>query len=391
MTICFDTRSIHPHMAPLGASLRHLVGDGCFRYFYRSTPNDPFRASGAKGLVDDVAEFVSETVDASKLSDYDVILENHRDFDLIEDCLDQGKVVFYQSERWFKPISSLGFSGFLRMFFPFGIRRALRIKKLFSNPRFIYLPLGVHAARDMARLCGLLNGDLRCLFRAPRVRFEREPGGRIYAENGRNTRYNLEKMRMWAYFVSATRSMSPCAKCYSNSRRKILWVGRMLRLKRIDDILKAIRLLRTDDKQHENNSISLTLVGDGEDKPRLMRMVKGLGLSQNVEFKPSMPSSAIRELMRTHDIYVFSSNQHEGWGAVVNESLVEGMNVIGTYESGASSVLLPESCLYHAGDVVRLSQLLKTNIKSSGIGQWTPENAAQALVKIAEGVKRDVE
>ena len=50
----------------------------------------------------------------------------------------------------------------------------------------------------------------------------------------------------------------------------------------------------------------------------------------------------VRELMREHDLFVFPSNGLEGWGAVVSEALEEGMNVIGTFESGAPATLLPK-------------------------------------------------
>ena len=38
----------------------------------------------------------------------------------------------------------------------------------------------------------------------------------------------------------------------------------------------------------------------------------------------------------------------------VEKALEEGMNVIGTYEAGASAAILPRERLYHAGDVIVL-------------------------------------
>ena len=108
MTICIDTRSIHPHMAPLAACVRDLLPKSdSLTYVYRSTPNDPNRAKGAKGLVDDIAKYwdgntsgaVRDTVLKSE-----VLIENHRDFGIIEERLRNSRLTIYQSERWFKPI-----------------------------------------------------------------------------------------------------------------------------------------------------------------------------------------------------------------------------------------------------------------------------------------------
>ena len=91
--------------------------------------------------------------------------------------------------------------------------------------------------------------------------------------------------------------------------------------------------------------------------------------------------------MRTHDVYVLSSNAEEGWGAALNEALEEGMLAFGTYEAGASAAMLPKSHLFHAGDWRVLSRLLlkavNGDIKSTGIGDWTAKNAARKLLELA--------
>ena len=85
---------------------------------------------------------------------------------------------------------------------------------------------------------------------------------------------------------------------------------------------------------------------------------------------------------------VETSDENEGWGAAVNEALEEGMKVLGTFESGASAAMLREDDLFHAGDWKRLADLLgrcglaklKGKLAGQGIGEWTPEKAADRLV-----------
>lgn len=95
---------------------------------------------------------------------------------------------------------------------------------------------------------------------------------------------------------------------------------------------------------------------------------------------------AVRQAMREHDVFVLASDANEGWGAVVNEALEEGMRVIGTYEAGASAALLPKERLYHAGDVKALAQLLEKEFRGElppcSIGEWSAERAAERLMEV---------
>ena len=114
-------------------------------------------------------------------------------------------------------------------------------------------------------------------------------------------------------------------------------------------------------------------------------------------FAGIVPISKVRDLMRSHDVYVLASDANEGWGAVVNEALEEGMKVLGTYEAGASAAMLPADDLFHAGDWRRLAELLVRCVKEKrdgklvgqGIGEWTPEKAAQRLVTEGIGIPEE--
>ena len=103
----------------------------------------------------------------------------------------------------------------------------------------------------------------------------------------------------------------------------------------------------------------------------------------------------VRRLMRENDVYVLSSNASEGWGAVTNEALEEGMHVLGTYEAGSSATILNEDDLFHAGDWKRLQFLLERcldekrhgTLKGQGIGEWSAEKAADRLMTLIDDVQ----
>ena len=103
-----------------------------------------------------------------------------------------------------------------------------------------------------------------------------------------------------------------------------------------------------------------------------------------IEFLPPCPLEGVRALMRSHDLYVLSSNGYEGWGAVVSEALEEGMTVLATEECGAGPTLLPREYRFHAGDVKSLREKIEAVRtgklpRLAGIGEWSARKAAEAL------------
>jgi hypothetical protein len=75
---------------------------------------------------------------------------------------------------------------------------------------------------------------------------------------------------------------------------------------------------------------------------------------------------------------VFCSNELEGWGAVVNEAIEEGMLVLSSSAAGAS-VMLPKECLFKYNDYRRLSKLLCSSIPRVDKELWTAKSAAGKL------------
>lgn len=384
MRFAFYTNLVSPHTVPLAKELRQAVGD--FVYIYQRHGGEPFRTRTALWTMQDCAICEEDEPEKARiiLHNCEVLLSGVRDFDLMQQRIDKGLRTIYQSERWFKPESLLALgrsesagrgvwvSGFWKMLFPFAIRRARRIMQLFKSDRFLYLPIGIHASRDMARLCGLMNGDLRCLFRAPELEFEKRPSGRIWLRGGGNaSRYCLDKMGMWGYFVGPSQNGQCVSRVMGNKVIRVLWVGRMLELKRVDTIIRAIG---GDDR------FKLDIFGSGPSETKLRKIASKYS---NVNFGEMVPIDEVRDLMRRHDVYVLSSNEFDGWGAVINESLEEGMKVIGTYEAGASATILPESNLFCAGDWRRLREILCNPIPDVAIYPWTANNAAKVLIEMA--------
>lgn len=380
MKFVFYTNSISPHQLPLARAIINRIGEATYRYIYTV----PLTAERKKlGWNEDcgsfiIAEFENRIAVRETLLNADVVMSGLRDMELFEKRMREGRKTIYSSERWFKPVL-----GILRLLRPSYLKMALQFVKLLrKSDKVLYYPIGIHAARDMARLSGLFAGDLRCMFRAPAIDFEKKPGGKVWLRNrGDNKRYCLDKMRMWGYFVESSPSNEFTAQDVARTQCgiiKVLWVGRLLDWKRVDTIVRAVcahaNLKRVDNSL---SKITLDIYGTGPEEERLKEMAHGY--EDEVKFHPAVPIDRVRQLMREHDVYVLSSNAYEGWGAVVSEALEEGMKVIGTYEAGSSVTMLPESNLFHAGDWRALKRMLERDIVSVAIDCWSARNAAKCI------------
>ena len=208
MKFSLYTVSCSPHQLPLAKEIMAITGEGEYRYISAKPVREERKKIGWGDDVDEkwhIKEWEKRKEAREVLENCKVLMSGERDLELMEDRCTRHLTTIYCSERWFKPIL-----GFGRLLMPSYFWMALRIIKLLSlNSKFYYFPMGIHAARDMARVCGLVHGDLRCLFRAPELEFEKRPGGKIWLKGEKidspnSRKYCLDKMRMWGYFVETS-------------------------------------------------------------------------------------------------------------------------------------------------------------------------------------------
>lgn len=380
MKFVFYTNIISPHQLPLARELVARLGVANYRYVYLFDVGKERSSLGWGGDCPNWCVSAASPEGREWLENADFMLCGYRDIGIMERRAAKGLRTVYVSERWFKP-----WTGMLRLLHPGYFRMAWRFVRLIKTGKVSYLPMGIWAARDMARLVGLFSGDIRCLVRAPELGYEAEPMGSIVG---------YPWMKMWGYFVepSAVHSI-PAQETDEPPARalRVLWVGRLLRLKRVDTLFKAIYAAQA------RSPITLTIVGMGPELSQLkdldVKLSKEYGVESLITCHPAVPVAQIRAFMRTHGVYVLPSNAYEGWGAVVSEALEEGMEVFGTYEAGSSATILPRENLFPAGDwkvlrdkLVGYAQTRKHHCH--GIGKWNARYAAEKLVALGQGTIR---
>lgn len=353
------TNSISEHQLPLAREIFRQMGPR-FRYVYTGE-----RQGGGQEVDSSEPWIVRLTADASQsesiLVTPDVLLSGNRVVDVFERRAASRKLTLYMSERWFKPLAvsvfgmTLVLPGWLRLAVPSYFRMARRLVRLFSTGRFLYLPVGPWAAKDMRIVFRVAGVGLRSL-------------------HGLDVQTHFIP---WGYYVAPAVGHVRRAQVESSVRR-ILWVGRMLDWKRVDSLIRAVRASECGNGSVVYRQLTLTLVGDGPERRSLERLAKGIS---NITFRPPVPISEVRELMRSHDVYVLASNAREGWGAALNEALEEGMLAIGTDEAGASAALLPSDHRFPAGDWRRLAALLRGHIEPIPMpASYTAQGGARKLM-----------
>lgn len=334
------------------------VGAEDFRYVYTENISAERKALGWAQLAENEHFRVVGIDDpAAKgwVEKCELLLVDLRDFELVERRLRKGLRTYYMSERWWKPMPvklacfNVLVGGWVRMLIPRYYQMCKRTARLFANPNFRYLPVGPWAKRDMMAMCKWFTGET-----------------------------HAEKMIPWGYFVAPSEDagglgIGDWGLGIGDDVLKVLWVGRMVKLKRVGTIIRAIRRLSAGGRR-----VELTLVGDGPEKKNLLQLAQGLPVC----FVGKKSAAEVRKIIRRHDVLVFSSNGMDGWGAVVNEALEEGVAVVGTYETGASAALLPASNLYHCGDVKGLVECLKRFVRVDMPYDYTAKGAAERVMAI---------
>lgn len=381
MTLVIYTNIVSPHVIPYVEEIRRQRPDVVVKYVVRGwvglKPRE--KISPKKGWdtfckIDYVVDTMQSRAAADKLlRECDILYSGFREIDVFEKRAKDGKLTYYGAERWLKPYEvcafkwrdcrwSLSVPGLFRLIVPGYFSTARRMMRLVENGQLILMPIGVHAANDFARLHRFFCGDWLTLFRHRRFLMERKI---MAAVDG------CDYIRLWGYFVAPSQQLVRDVVTQSPvALKKLLWVGRMLNWKKVDTLIRAVR---------RNGNFSLTLLGSGGEERRLRRLSNGCA---NVSFHAPEDLSGVRRVMREHDALILSSNKREGWGAVVSEAIEEGRPVIGTYESGSAATILPETNLFHAGDVDGLLNVLNSGrVVVVNREDWSAKRAAEEFIK----------
>lgn len=111
---------------------------------------------------------------------------------------------------------------------------------------------------------------------------------------------------------------------------KVLYVGSLSERKNVKVLIEAMKGL---------HNVQLNIVGDGEKRHELEVLSKEYAVNAN--FLGTMQMKDIPNEMQKNDVLVLPS-LYDGWGAVVNEALTQGLYVVCSDKCGAKDLLHEE-------------------------------------------------
>ena len=177
----------------------------------------------------------------------------------------------------------------------------------------------------------------------------------------------------------------------------IMWCSRFLRWKHPElPVLLAKRL------KDSGYDFRLDMFGSGEELERTEKLTKELMVEDMVSFCGNMPNDEILEQMRKHEIFLFTSDKNEGWGAVLNESMANGCAVVAGNLIGSVPFLIEDGvngCIFQSENIDDLTKkvrfLLDYPAKRIDIARnavrtmrstWSPANAARQFLLLVSAL-----
>ena len=146
------------------------------------------------------------------------------------------------------------------------------------------------------------------------------------------------------------------------------------------------------------------MIGIGPLEQKLKQLVDEKNLANNVNFLGAMPPEKVRTYMENSDIFWFTSDFNEGWGAVLNEAMNSGCAVVASYAIGSVPFLLKHKqngLIYKNADDDDLFNktvyLIENPSERLNMGKaayktitelWNAETAARRLLDLYEILKQ---
>ena len=178
--------------------------------------------------------------------------------------------------------------------------------------------------------------------------------GRHGVRNYESMGFDREKIFEFGYFVSGPESI-PLSE-HPGRSFDICYVGRLIRSKGIDTLLRAIAAV--------SDHLNLCLVGSGPEESEILDLIAKLGLSARVTMTGRLTRTEALARIRSSDLLVLPSKEKEGWGVVVNEALLAGVPVVCSDTCGAAVLFNDRRNgeIFSAGDVQSLTACIVREI-----------------------------
>ena len=366
MVVAFFSDYLNHHQTPFCEAMRERLGEG-FHFVATERVSEMRLKLGYKNLED--VEYVVRAYEcdesyheAMRLGyESDVVIIGDASDKFIERRLAENKLTFRYRERYFKKNRWRFHPEAWKSYYHNDIR---------------------YRKKNLHMLCA-------SAYTAPDCRFIHAYPNKIYK---------------WGYFPLVTQiPYEDLVKTKArNNVVRIIWVSRFIKLKHPEEIIRLARKLKNDGMRFK-----IEMLGIGELREQYEQIVKDERLSDVVTFTGPFPPSEVLEHMQQSDIFLFTSDKNEGWGAVMNESMSSACAPVACREIGSVPYLIEDgvngfiydkhsrNSLYsHVKRLMEdkdLREMIQKNAYDTMKNVWNAEVAADRLLHLINCIQKGTE
>ena len=205
-----------------------------------------------------------------------------------------------------------------------------------------------------------------------------------------------DKMFQWGYFPKMKQySMEELFSKKQHHTIEILWAGRFIDWKHPESAVAVAQFLK-----EKKCNFHMTMVGVGDLWETIKSQITLKGLEDQITLTGFTTPLQVRDYMEKSNIFLFTSDFKEGWGAVLNEAMNSGCACVAGSGIGAVPSLIENGrngYVYQNGNIRELCSLTQALIENRTLqyhfgvhayetitSLWNEEYAAKKLVETCE-------
>ena len=312
MKITMISNYINHHQIPFSNAIYEKLGNDYA--FIQTKPMEEERVKMGWGLNENAipyVKFLYEQEEACKrlINESDLLLVGWMEReDLIKERLQKNKFTIRISERLYR-------EGQYKAISPRGLLRKYQEHTKYRNSNVYLLCAGAYVPSDF---------NIVRAYPGKMFRFGYFPETRYY--EGNSLFKNKDSM----------------------DEIQIVWAGRLMPLKHPEFVVRLAR-----DLKENGLSFHIHMIGSGELEQEIRNEIIKNEVSDFFTMYGFLTPDKVRDIMEKCHIHLFTSNQLEGWGAVVNEGMNSGLAEVVNSEVGCAPFLIEDGVnglIYREGD-----------------------------------------
>lgn len=358
--IIFISNFVSPHTIPLSEYLYEKLGER-FLFIETMKMTSERQSLGYSHLQSQPFVVCFEKYNSNRenylklIDSADTVIASYGSIDasLLSNRISKNKLTFLMSERLFK-------KGILKLADP-KFWKALYFINSVKQKNVHLLCMGAYVSRDFG-MCGFPKG------------------------------------KMWKFgYITNARVDTPICKKRQPTTVRLMWVGRMIWWKKPFVIIKAAEILKK-----KGVDFHLDVVGGGKLAGKFEACQQKSIAADSITYHGLKKGDDVQKMMNDADILLCTSNRLEGWGAVINEGMMNRCVVIANKSMGAAPYLIDDGVngFLYSGGAKELADTIEKAIASDMsdisekayhniVNNWSPEVAANKLLGLIINIEGD--